>query len=60
MVYCFEANIASRGFHVYKEMTWSKAKVGVEVKVEVKSNLKLITHDPSSRAIKAKHEHYIG
>ena len=60
MVYCFEANIASRGFHVYKEMTWSKAKVGVEVKVEVKSNLKLITHDLSSRAIKAKHKHYIG
>ena len=57
MIYCFEAIFASRGFHVYKEMTWSNAKVGDEVKVEVESNLKSIAHDPYSYAIKAKHEY---
>ena len=60
MVYCFEAIITSRGFHVYKDTTWSRAKVGDEVKVEVESNLKSITRDPYSCAIKAKHEYYIG
>ena len=62
MVYCFEAILASRGFHVYKETTWSKAKVGDEVKVEVESNLKSIAHDhdPYSCAIKARHEYYTG
>ena len=60
MVYCFEATIASRGFHVYKETTWSNAKVGDEVKVEVKSNLKSILHDPYSCTLKTKHEYYIG
>ena len=60
MVYCFEAIITSRRFHVYKETTRSNVKVGGEVKVEVESNLKSITHDPYSCAIKTKHEHYVG
>ena len=60
MVYCFEAIIASRVFHVYKETTWSNAKVGDEVKVEVESNLKSIAHDPYSCALKAKHESFTG
>ena len=41
MVYCFEAIIASRGFHVYKETPWSNAKFGYEVKVEVECNHQL-------------------
>ena len=60
MVHCFEAIIDSRGFHVHKEMTWSNAKFGDEVKVEVESNLKLIVHDPYSCAIEAKHEYFTG
>ena len=48
MVYCFEAII-----------TWSTAKVGGEVKVEVESNLKLIAQDPYSCAIKTKGK-YLG
>ena len=60
MVYCFEAIIASRGFHVYKETTWSNTKVGDEVKVEVESNVKSIVYDPYSCAIKAKHEDFTG
>ena len=60
MVYCFEAIIASRVFHVYKETSWSNAKVGDVVKVEVESNFKSIAHDPYSCAIKAKHEYFTG
>ena len=33
MVYYFEAIFTSRGFCVYKERTWTTAKVGDEVKV---------------------------
>ena len=53
MVYCFEAIITSRGFHVCKERTWSTAKVGDETKVELKSK-------PYSCAIKAKHKYFRG
>ena len=53
MVYCFEAIITSWGFHVYKKRTWSTAKVGDEVKVEVESNLNLKAQD-SYCSIKAK------
>ena len=55
MVYHFEAIIASQVFHVYKETTWSNAKVGEEVKVEIESNLTSIAHDPYSCVTKAKH-----
>ena len=50
----------SRGFHVYKETTWSNAKVGDEVKVEVQISLKSIAYDPYLCAIKAKHEYFTG
>ena len=57
MVYCFEAIIASCGFHVYKETSWSNAKVGDEVKVEVESKFKSIVHDSYSCMIKAKRKY---
>ena len=60
MNYCFEAISASQGFHVYKETTWSNAKVGDEVRVEVESNLRSIAHDPYSCAIKTKHKYFTG
>ena len=49
MVYCFEAII-----------TWSTAKVGDEVKVEVKSNLKLIAQNPYSFAKIPKDKYFRG
>ena len=49
MVYCFEAII-----------TWSTAKAGDKVKVEVESNLKLIAQDSYSCAIKAKDKYFRG
>ena len=60
MIYCSKEIIASPEFHVYKETTWSNAKVWDEVKVEVESNLKSIAHDPYSCAIKAKLEYFKG
>ena len=60
MVYCFEAIIASRRFHVYNEMIWLNAKDGDKVKFEVESNLNLIAYDPYSCAIKVKHKLFTG
>ena len=37
-MYSFKAKIASRGCHVFKETSWSNAKEGDEVKVELESN----------------------
>ena len=34
----FKAKIASRGYHVFKETSWSNAKEGDEVKVELETN----------------------
>ena len=59
MAYSFDSIIASRGYHVYKETSWSNAKVGEEVKVEVQTNPRSIAKDPYSCAIKAKHEYFV-
>ena len=37
-MYSFKAKIASRGYHVFKETSWSNAKEGDEVKVELETN----------------------
>ena len=60
MAYSFDTIIASRGYHVYKETSWSNAKVGDEVKVEIETNPKSIASDPYSCAIKTKHDYFIG
>ena len=45
-MYSFKAKIASRGYHVFKETSWSNAKEGDEVKVELETNKssKKLTH----------------
>ena len=53
-------SIASRGYHVYKETSWSNAKVGNEVKVEIETDPKSIASDPYSCAIKTKHDYFVG
>ena len=57
-MYSFDAKIASRGFHVYKESTWKNAKIGEKVKVEVETNKKSITVDPYACAIRVKHRFF--
>ena len=34
-MFSFKAIIASRGYHVYKDISWSNAKLNDEVKVEL-------------------------
>ena len=45
-LYSLKAKIASRGYHVFKETSWSNAKEGDEVKVELETNKssKKLTH----------------
>ena len=35
----FQAEIASRGYHVYKNTTWVDAREGDEVQVDIESNI---------------------
>ena len=60
MACSFDTIIASRGYHVYKETSWSNAKVSDEVKVETETNPKSIASDPYSCAIKTKHDYFLG
>ena len=55
-MYSFKAKIASRGYHVFKETSWSNAKEGDEVKVELETNKSSNKIDPYACAIRAKEE----
>ena len=46
MFYSFQATVAARGYHVYKNTTWDQAKVGDKVLVEIKSDKKSKEIDP--------------
>ena len=56
--YNFQATIASRGYHVYKETTWSNAKVNEKVKIEIESNQSPMALDPYACALKAKDKYF--
>ena len=56
-MFYFKAIIASRGYHVYKETSWSNAKINEEVKVELETNTTLST-DPYACAIKTKNPYF--
>ena len=58
--YNFQATIASRGCHVYKETTWSNAKVNEKVKIEIETNQSSITIDLYACTIKAKEKYFDG
>ena len=59
-MYAFKAKIASRGYHVFKETSWSNAKEGDEVKVELETNKSSNKTDPYACAIRAKEEYFKG
>ena len=59
-MYSFKAKIASRGYHVFKETSWSNAKEGNEVKVELKTNKSSNKIDPYACTISAKEEYFKG
>ena len=58
--YNFQASIASRGYHVYKETTWSNAKVNKKVKIEIETNQSSIAIDAYACAVKAKEKYFDG
>ena len=53
MAYSFQAKIAARGYHVYKNMAWSNAKQGYFVTVEIETDKESKKIDPYCCAIKA-------
>ena len=37
MAFSFQTKVASRGYHVFKNTTWEKARVGEKVVVEIEN-----------------------
>ena len=56
----YKAVIASRGYHVYKDTTWSNAKLKEQVKVELETSKSSTDIDPYACAVKAKHSYFNG
>ena len=52
MAYSFTATVASRGYHVYKNTSWTNAKVGEKVTVEMETKKSSLEVDPFACAIK--------
>ena len=57
-MYSFKAKIVSRGYHVFKETSWSNAKEEDEVKVGLQTNKSSNKIDPYACAIRAKEEYF--
>ena len=57
-MFVFEAIVASRGYHVYKNTTWTNAAVGESVKVEVETSRISKRADPYACAIRTKHFYF--
>ena len=51
-MYVFEAKIASRGYHVFMNTTWTRAFVGEHTNVEIETNRESIRRDPYACAIR--------
>ena len=56
--YNFQATIGSHWYHVYKETTWSNAKVNEKVKIEIETNQSSIAVDSYACAVKAKEKYF--
>ena len=51
-MHVFEAKIASRGYHVFMNTTWTRAFVGEHINVEIETNRESIRRDPYACAIR--------
>ena len=58
MVYSFTATVASRGYHVYKNISWTNAKVGEKVTIEMETKKSSLEVDPYVCAIKIKNRFF--
>ena len=59
-MFSVKAIIALRGYHVYKESSWSNAKLNDEVKVELQMDAKSLSTDLYVCAIKSRHSYFVG
>ena len=57
IMFYFKAIIASRGYHVYEETSWSNAKINEDVKVELETNTTL-SINPYACTIKTKNPYF--
>ena len=57
--YNFQATIAARGYHVYKQTTWSNAKVKKKIKIKIETNQILVAIDPHA-CVKTKEKYFDG
>ena len=58
MVYSFTATVPSRGYHVYKNTSWTNPKVGEKVTVKVETKKSSLEVDPYACAIKIKNRFF--
>ena len=58
MAHSFTATVASRGYHVYKNTSWTNAKVGEKVTVEMETKKSSLEVDPYAYAIKIKNRFF--
>lgn len=53
VAYSFEAKVAARGYHVYRNATWEEAKCADKDLIGLETHEKLIEIDPYCCSIKA-------
>ena len=53
MTYTIHAKIASREYHVYKNINWENVKAGEKKTIEIETNKDYIKIDPYCCAVKA-------
>ena len=58
MAYSFAATVASRDYHVYKNTSWTNAKVGEKVTIEMETKKSSLEVDPYACAIKIKNRFF--
>ena len=58
MAYSFTATVASRGCHVCKNTSWTNAKVGEKVTVEMETKIFSLEVDPYTCVIKIKNRFF--
>ena len=51
-MHIYEAKIASRGYHIFMNTTWTRAYIGENIKVEIETNSESIRRDPYACAIR--------
>ena len=60
VLFSFKSVIILREYHVYKETTWSDAKIDDVVKVNLEANQSLITNYCYGYAKNTRHKYFVG